>query len=267
MASDCLSDSHWKEQAYRPTGSNLPSPIYEQYTYKSPNVPCPGGTPTLINVKLWSHLSDMLQSRVLERGRSRGKKDSKGKSNPNWNVASQTVINLQSRLNTTNFFAMYFFARWDKRTVSTTGGDVPARTWPIDPNDWDLFTPTGGDKTDFDTHVCMYNVFNALGRVANSKGDAQLASGPTSTTTPATYVASFIVYMAHIVALATATEAKRPITDGNQVVYTFDVYASLLWCCRKIKERTYLGTTVLRVPSLWLLLVQCGQTGTGRAGP
>jgi hypothetical protein len=84
--------------------------------------------------------------------------------------------------------------------------------------------------------------------------EAQLASGPTSTTTPATYVASFIVYMAHIVALATATEAKRPMTDGNPVVYTFDVYASLLWCCRKIKEGTYLGTTPFTANHVFELL-------------
>jgi hypothetical protein len=44
----------------------------------------------------------------------------------------------------------------------------------------------------------MYNVtvFNALGRVVNSKKEAQDASEPTSPTpTPAMYVASFIVYM------------------------------------------------------------------------
>jgi hypothetical protein len=123
--------------------------------------------------------------------------------------------------------------------------------------DWDLFTPTGGDKTDFTTHVCMYNVFNALGKIVNSRTSAKDASEPTVTSvSPSTYVASFIVYMAHIVALATATEAKRPMTDGNPVVYTFDVYASLLWCCRKIKERTYLGTTPLTANDVFELLRQ-----------
>jgi hypothetical protein len=68
------------------------------------------------------------------------------------------------------------------------------------------------------------------------------------------YVASYIVYMAHIVALATATEAKRPMTDGNPVVYTFDVYASLLWCCRKIKERTYLETKSFTADDVFELL-------------
>jgi hypothetical protein len=249
MASqDCLSNSGWKEQAYRLTGKNLPAPIYEQQTFKDPNF-----NNQEVSVKLWSHLSDILVSQVLERG----KKLSTGLPNPNWNVAYQTQIGLQRRLNTTSFYAMYFFARWDKRTVSTTGGDVPIRTWPIDAAYWDLFTPTGGDKTDFDSHVCMFNVFNALGRIANSKNDAQQASEPTSPTpTPATYVASFIVYMAHIVALATATEAKRPMTDGNPVVYTFDVYASLLWCCRKIKERTYLGIKPFTANELFEILRQ-----------
>ncbi len=150
MASDCLSNSPWKDQAYQTKGTGLPAPIHEQYTCKSPNVPSPGGTAPIVNVKLWDHLSDILLSHVLERG----KKDSKGKPNPNWDVAYNTVINLQRRLNTTSFCAMYFFARWDKRAVSTTGGDVPVRTWPVDPSDWDLFTPTGGAKTDFTTHVC-----------------------------------------------------------------------------------------------------------------
>jgi hypothetical protein len=60
--------------------------------------------------------------------------------------------------------------------------------------------------------------------------------------------------MAHIVALATATEAKRPMTDGNPVVYMFDVYASLLWCCRKIKERTYLETKSFTADDVFELL-------------
>jgi hypothetical protein len=74
------------------------------------------------------------------------------------------------------------------------------------------------------------------------------------------YVASFrvIVYKAHIVALATATEARRPMTDGNPVtvVYTFDVYASLLsgWCCRKIKEKTYLEKTPFTANDVFELL-------------
>ena len=156
MASqDCLSNSAWKEQAYRLTGKNLPAPIYEQQTFKDPNF-----NNQEVSVKLWDHLSDILASQVLEKG----KKLSTGLPNPNWNVAYQTQIGLQRRLNTTNFYAMYFFARWDKRTVSSTGGDVPIRTWPIDADYWDLFTPMGGTKTDFDTHVCMYNVFNARGR-------------------------------------------------------------------------------------------------------
>jgi hypothetical protein len=89
-----------------------------------------------------------------------------------------------------------------------------------------------------------------------SSSSSETASEPTSTTTPATYVASFIVYMAHIVALATATEAKRPMTDGNPVVYTFDVYASLLWCCRKIKERTYLENKPFTANDVFELLRQ-----------
>ncbi len=40
---DCLSNPQFKDQAYRLVGSNLPSPIYEQHTYKSPNVPSPRG--------------------------------------------------------------------------------------------------------------------------------------------------------------------------------------------------------------------------------
>jgi len=250
-AQDCLSTTQFKEQAFRLTGKNLPAPIYEQYSYTDPNSLSPGGKPTNVDIKVWNHLRDILGSRVLERG----KKLSSGLSNPMWNVAYQTLIGLQRRLNTTNFYAMYFFARWEKLTVSTLGGTtVPIRTWPIDPNDWDLFTPVNGTKTDFDTHVCMYNVYSALGRVVNSKKEAQDASVPTSTATPAMYVASFIVYMAHIVALATATEAKRPMTDGNPVVYMFDVYASLLWCCRKIKERTYLETKSFTADDVFELL-------------
>ncbi len=170
MASDCLSNPQWKDQAYQNKGTSLPVPIYDQYTYKSPNLPSPGSPAPIVNVKLWDHLRDLLLSRVLERG----KKLSTGKPNPMWDVAYNTVINLQRRLNTTNLNAMYFFARWDKKTVPTLGGaTVPVRTWPIDPQDWDLFTPTGGAKNDFTTHVCMYNVFNALGKVVNSKKDAE----------------------------------------------------------------------------------------------
>jgi hypothetical protein len=139
---------------------------------------------------------------------------------------------------------------------------VPIRTWPIQPDDWDLFTPTGGAKNDFTTHVCMYHVFNALGRIVNSRTEAKDASEPLGnrhiSLSPSAYVrvASFIVYMAHIVALATATEAKRPMTDGNPVVYTFDVYASLLWCCRKIKEVAYLETTPFTANDVFELLRQ-----------
>ena len=160
MASDCLSNSSWKDQAYQPKATGLPSPIYPQYVYKDPNFPSPkGGTPQDVNIKLWDHLRDILGSRVLERG----KKLSTGLPNPNWDVAYNLVISLQRRLNTTNFNAMYFFARWDKRTVPTLGGaTVPIRTWPIDPNDWDLFTPVNGTKTDFDTHVCIEHYSPAL---------------------------------------------------------------------------------------------------------
>ena len=107
MASpDCLSDANWKDMAYGGKSKTMHPPIYEQQRYKDPNsTPSPGGN-TQITVKLWSHLSDILQSRVLERG----KKLSTGKPNANWNVAYQTQIALQRRLNTTNFYAMYAFA-------------------------------------------------------------------------------------------------------------------------------------------------------------
>ena len=56
MASqDCLSNSAWKEQAYRLTGKNLPAPIYEQQTFKDPNF-----NNQEVSVKLWDHLSDIL---------------------------------------------------------------------------------------------------------------------------------------------------------------------------------------------------------------
>ena len=255
MASpDCLSDANWKDMAYGGKSKTMHPPIYEQQRYKDPNsTPSPGGN-TQITVKLWNHLSDILQSRVLERG----KKLSTGKPNANWNVAYQTQIALQRRLNTTNFYAMYAFARWDKRSVTPAGGTVktPLRTIPIAASDWDLYTPLGGDVTNMSDHVCTYNVYNALGKIANAKADAEAASDPTKDEipTPLTYVASFIVYMAHIVALATATEAKRPMDDGNPVVYTFDVYAALLWCCRKIKERTMMRTDPATVNDVFMML-------------
>ena len=111
MAStDCLSDANWKDMAYGGKSKTMHPPIYEQQRYTDPNsTPSPGGK-TQITVKLWSHLSDILLSRVLERGR----KLSSGKSNPNchcdWNVAYQTQIGLQRRLNTTNFYVIYAFA-------------------------------------------------------------------------------------------------------------------------------------------------------------
>ena len=231
MDPGCFAESAWSDMAYMNTGTDLMwDPIYK-----------PVVVPDLVtkkdtNVAMWVFLTDTSKSKALESGAGK-KADTKNL----WNLAAQAALLLQKSFSTTCFFAMYAFARWEQRLVvkPPLAQPVHPRKLEITPKDWDFYTAVGYPDDVLENHNCIYNVFVALGTITNTKLNAESASTPTTTFPDSRpYAASFIVYMAHIVALATAKQAQRPNDDGNPVVYMFDIYAALLWCCRKIRERT-----------------------------
>ena len=199
---------------------------------------------------MWVHLTRIVVDKALEKGKSPLK--------DRWTVAVDGVMEIQQRFGTTCFFAMFAFARWERRrfTKAPYPSPIPLRQFDIDARAWDLATPIGTDVDVKESHNCIYNVFAALGTITNSQNDAANASKLDDTRAPnmAPYVASFIVYMAHIVALATAKQAKRPVDAGNPVVFSFDIYAALLWCCGKIKERTMMENKTFNVIDILTLL-------------
>jgi hypothetical protein len=222
--------------AYMNTGTGLMwDPIYNPVVVTDPT------TKKDTRVAMWTFLTDTCKSDALEKGLGK-KVDTKNA----WRLAASAVFLLQKSFSTTCFYAMYAFARWEQRVVTP-------RKLEITPKGWDFYTAVGYPD-DLDNHNCIYNVFVALGNITTSKLNAENASKTTNAPDSRTYAASFIVYMAHIVALATAKEAKRSADAGNPVVYMFDIYAALLWCCRKIRERTMMSIDTILPETIFGLL-------------
>jgi hypothetical protein len=180
------------------------------------------GTPA---VSFWEHVREVFQDKYLE------------SEDPTERKAGHiTVLDFQNRFCVTSFNVVFAYSQWAQ--ISKT----PIKDFQAPASSYDLFSPVYYGKksgSNFTDHTAFFNVFSTVGRdIVESYMGAHIQGTAGLPTNGQSVIAAFIVYISQIVAYAAAKLRGRDTDDNgaHTAVYVYDLYASLIWVCKTLKD-------------------------------
>ena len=181
-------------------------------------------------VSFWEHVREVFYEKYLE------------STDPTELKAAQiTVLDFQNRFCVTSFNVVFAYSQWAK------GLKTPIKDFQAPASSYDLFSPVYYAKksgTNLTDHTAFFNVFSTVGRdIVESYTGAQIQGTAGLPTNGQSVIAAFIVYISQIVAYAAAELRGRDSDDrgAHLAVYVYDLYASLIWVCKTLKEFSLLS--------------------------
>ena len=181
-------------------------------------------------VSFWEHVREVFHEKYLE-----------SEDPTELKAAQLTVLDFQNRFCVTSFNVVFAYSQWAK------GSKTPIKDFQAPASSYDLFSPAYYNKksgTNFTDHTAFFNVFSTVGRdIVESYTGAHTEGVSGLPTNGQSVIAAFIVYISQIVAYAAAKLRGRETDDAgaHTAVYVYDLYASLIWVCKTLKEFTTLS--------------------------